>query len=77
MREVSNLNLRHPSSETLDIWIPAMKNASAYWMQLASEIRLSDNFRAIALKNIKALDELSPIARNITQLGGKQDSILN
>ena len=56
-----------PTSETLDIWIPAMKNASAYWMQLASEIRLSDNFRAIALENIKALDELSPIARNIVK----------
>ena len=56
-----------PTSETLDIWIPAMKNASAYWMQLASDSRLSDNFRAIALENIKALDELSPIARNIVK----------
>jgi len=56
-----------PTSETLDIWIPAMKNASAYWMQLASDNRLSVNFRAIAIENTKLLDTLSPIARNIAK----------
>ncbi len=54
-----------PSSESLDVWSIAMENARAYWMQLASESRLSDNFRVIALENTKVLDALSPIARNI------------
>ena len=55
------------TSETLDVWMPAMKNASAYWTQLVSDIRLSDDFRDIALENIKALDKLSPIATNIAK----------
>ena len=56
-----------PTSEALDVWMLAMKNASAYWAQLVSDIRLSDNFRDIALENIKALDKLSPIATNIAK----------
>jgi HipA-like C-terminal domain len=56
-----------PTSETLDVWMPAMKNASAYWTQLVSDIRLSDDFRDIAFENIKELDKLSPIARNIAK----------
>ena len=57
-----------PTSETLDVWMPAMENASAYWAQLASDTRLSDNFRDIALENTRVLDKLSPIARNIDMM---------
>ena len=57
-----------PTSETLDVWMPAMENASAYWAQLTADTRLSDNFRDIALENTRVLDKLSPIARNIDMM---------
>ena len=61
-----------PTSETLEVWIPAMENAKAYWAQLGSDIRLSDNFRDIALENVGVLDKLSPVARNIDMMARKE-----
>lgn len=54
-----------PTGETIDIWMLAMESANRYWVKLASDLRLSDNFRKIAVENAEILERLAPVTLSI------------